>query len=411
MTAAGQAPYSGLRVFDLSHVIAGPFCTHLLADMGADVVRIEPRRGDLMRQLPVAFDDDLSSAFAQYNCGKRSASVDLKTDEGRDIALRLAEWAEVVVENFSPGTLDRLGLSYEAISSRNERVILCSLSTFGAVGPYANLSGFGATAEAYSGLMSLTGEEGGPPMHFGTPLADMNSGVHALAAIGAALHLRAQTGKGTHVDVSSFDSLFTMIDQAVALGEFTRGEWSFGRYGTSHSVTVPSGVVGTADGQYVSYGCPGDALFRALVQAMGEPELADDPRFSIIEARIASRRDLYRRIAAWAATFESADALVEHLARFGVPAARVRTVEENLEDPHLIERGTLSPVEFEGLGPVLVQTAPYRFSGCVVQPQGRAPHIGEHTVEVLRDIVGLNADTIRRYEQQGIVYTYGEQGK
>src|SRR5205814_7212454 len=163
---------------------------------GADVVRIEPRSGDLMRQLPVAFDGDISSAFAQYNCGKRSASVDLKTPEGREVALRLVDWADIVVENFSPGTLDRLGLSYDVMAARNERVILCSLSTFGAVGAYSKLSGFGASAEAYSGLMSLTGEEGGPPMHFGTPLADMTSGVHALAAIGAALYARERTGKG-----------------------------------------------------------------------------------------------------------------------------------------------------------------------------------------------------------------------
>ena len=133
---SSNGPYSGLRVFDLSHVIAGPLCTHLLADLGADVVRIEPRSGDLMRQLPVAFDGDISSAFAQYNCGKRSASVDLKTPEGREVALRLVDWADIVVENFSPGTLDRLGLSYDVMAARNERVILCSLSTFGAVGSW-----------------------------------------------------------------------------------------------------------------------------------------------------------------------------------------------------------------------------------------------------------------------------------
>ena len=406
-----RGPYDGLKVFDLSHVIAGPFCTHLLADMGADVVRIEPRRGDLMRQLPAVYDDDLSSAFAQYNCGKRSACVDLKTEAGREIALRLVEWADVVVENFSPGVLDRLGLSYEVMAARNDKVILCSLSTFGAVGPYSSMSGFGATAEAYSGLMSLTGEEGGPPMHFGTPLADMTSGVHALAAIGAALHMRTQTGKGTQVDISSFDSLFAMIDQAVALGEFTGGKRTFGRYGTTHSITVPSGIVSTADGGYVTYGCPGDALFRSLAEAMGEPALADDPRYATIEARVEHRDDVYARIASWADPFESADALVAHLAQFGVPAARVRAVEENLQDPHLIERGTLSPVEFEGVGEVLVQTAPYRFSDAVVRPQGPAPHIGEHTVEVLRDLVGLDAATICSYQEEGIVYTYREEGK
>lgn len=404
-----SGPFEGLRVCDLSHVIAGPFCTHLLADLGADVVRIEPRRGDLMRHLPIAFDGDLSTAFAQYNCGKRSVSVNLKTDEGREVALGLVRWADVVVENFSPGTLDRLGLGYEVMRAENPSVILCSLSTFGAVGAYAHLSGFGAMAEAYSGLMSLTGEPGGPPMHFGTPLADMNSGAHALGAIGAALFRRARTGEGTCIDISSFDALFAMIDQAVVMGEFTGGTRRFGKYGTRHSTTVPSGVVRTADGEHVTYGCPGDALFRVLAGAMGQPELADDERFATVEARVENQQDVYDRIQTWAEGFPTADQLVGHLAGHGVPAARVRTVTENLGDPHLVERGTLAPVALEGVGEVLMQTAPYRFSGAEARPLGPPPHVGQHTAEVLIDVLGLTPEDVRRLHDAGVAYTYEHQ--
>lgn len=402
-------PYHGLRILDLSHVIAGPFATHLLADLGADVVRIEPRSGDLLRSLPVSYDDDLSSAFAQYNCGKRSVSVDLKEPQGLDVALRLAEWCDVVVENFSPGTLDRLGLSYPVLQERNPDIILCSLSTFGATGPYAGLSGFGAMAEAYSGLMSLTGEDGGPPMHFGTPLADMNSGVHAVAAIGAALYRRQATGSGTHIDISSFDTLFAMIDQAIALPEFTDGARSFGRYGRTHSMTVPSGIVGTADGQYVAYGCPGDKLFAALADAMEQPGFADDERFSTSERRVENQRSLYALIDEWGSRFETADALVALLSSHGISAARVRQVEENLRDPHLIERGTLAPVDFGAKGERLVQTAPYRFVGADVAPGGPAPHVGEHTVPVLRDVLDLDQSRIDRLLDEGIAYSYSNE--
>lgn len=401
-----SGPYDGLRVLDLSHVIAGPFATHLLSDLGADVVRIEPRKGDLLRSLPVSYDADLSSAFAQYNCGKRSVCLNLKEPEGREVALQLVAWSDVVVENFSPGTLDRLGLSFAVLQERKADVILCSLSTFGATGPYAEMSGFGAIAEAYSGLMSLTGEEGGPPMHFGTPLADMNSGVHAVAAIGAALYRRRATGSGTHIDISSFDTLFAMIDQAVALGEFTDGRRSFGRYGRSHSMTVPSAIVGTADGQYVTYGCPGDELFASLADAMGRPELAEDERFTTAERRIENQVALYALIDEWASRFETADALVRLLSSHGISAARIRHVDENRRDPHLIERGTLAAVDFGSRGEHLVQAAPYRFTGADVGPQGAAPHVGEHTVPVLRDVLNLDQQHIDRLLAEGVAYSY-----
>jgi crotonobetainyl-CoA:carnitine CoA-transferase CaiB-like acyl-CoA transferase len=384
------APLEGLRVFDLSQVIAGPLCTRMLADLGADVIRVETADGDLMRGLPIAFEGDLSTAFAQYNVGKRSVGLDLKSDAGRDVALRLAGWADVVVENFRPGTLERLGLGYGALRAHNDDVILCSLSTFGATGPYAGKSGFGLLAEAYSGLMSLAGEEGGPPTHFGTPLADMNSAVHAVAAIGAALFRRERTGAGTHIDISMYDSLYAMIDQAPALGEFTGGERNQGKYGTRHASTVPSGVAAAADGRYIAYGAPGDRMFARVAQALGRPGLTADERFATVEARIANATALYELIEAWAATVPSAEALVERLQVAGVTAAVVRTVEDNRADPHLVARGTLRPFPLDGRE-VLLQSAPLRFSGCEVPPAAPAPHVGEHTNEVLRDVLGLGA--------------------
>ncbi|NKQ53193.1 CoA transferase [Amycolatopsis sp. K13G38] len=398
-------PYAGLKVFDLSHVIAGPFCTRLLADLGADVVRVEQPAGDLMRWLPVAVGapgDHLSSAYAQYNNGKRSIGLNLKEPRGVELALRLADWADVVVENFAPGVLTGLGLGWDVLHERDATTILCSLSTFGAEGPYAHLSGFGLVAEAYSGLMSLTGEDGGPPMHFGTALADVNSAVHAFAAIGAALHHRHNTGAGTHIDISAFDALFAMIDQQPAAGAFTGGEAVRGKYGNRHTTSVPSGVTRCADGSYVSYGMSGDVFFARLVKAMDAPDLADT--YGTSGARVTDPGPLYDRIDEWAATWPTADALVEHLVGHGLSAARVRGVRENLTDPHLLARGTLSPVHYPGHGDVPMQTAPYRFSDAEVRPGKAAGSIAADTAVVLTEVLGLDETAVTALHEDGVIH-------
>ncbi|HZZ51356.1 MAG TPA: CoA transferase [Pseudonocardia sp.] len=398
-------PYAGLKVFDLSHVIAGPFCTRMLADLGADVIRVEQPTGDLMRALPVAVgpsEHHLSSAYAQYNNGKRSIGLNLKDRRGRDLALRLGDWADVVVENFSPGVLDRLGLGWEVLHGRDPRTILCSLSTFGTVGPYSHLSGFGLVAEAYSGLMSLTGEEGGPPMHFGTALADVNSSVHALAAIGAALHHRHRAGEGSHVDISAFDSLFSMIDQQPAAGAFTGGDAVRGKYGNRHTTSVPSGVATCADGSHLAYGMSGDGFFARLCEAMEEPELLES--YGTVAQRVADPDPLYDRIEAWAATWPTADRLVEHLVIHGLSAARIRGVRENLNDPHLIARGTLHPVSYPGHGEVLMPTAPYRISGTEIRPGTPAGPIAGDTRAVLTDVLGIDEPSMAELYDNGVVH-------
>jgi len=402
---AGPGPYAGLRVLDLSHVVAGPFCTRLRADLGADVIRVERRGGDLMRQTPVYFDEDNnSSAFAQYNGGKRLIGIDLKAGAGREVALKLAAWADVVVENLRPGALDRLGLGYVALRARNPRVIMCSLSTFGAFGPLSELSGFGLVAEAYSGLMDLTRQDDGPPTHFGTVLSDMVSGVHGLAAIGAALYRRAATGEGTHIDISAHDALFSMIDQAPAMSAFTGGQRQMGGYGRRHATSVPSGVARVASGEYVAYGMTGDALFARMAAAMEQPDLLEDDRFATTEARLANTSALYERIEAWAAGFPDAEAMVARMAAFGLTAARVRSVQENLDDPHLRERGALQPVEVDGVGEVLMQTAPYRMAGCTVAPGRAAGRVGADTDAVLRDVLGLDEPAVTNLREAGAVH-------
>lgn len=391
-----SGPYEGLKILDFTHVIAGPFCTRLLADLGADVIKVESATGDIMRQLPIEYAPGQTTAFAQYNCGKRSIGLDLKTTAGLDVARGLVGWADVVTENFSPGAMTRLGLGWDQLHELNPRVILLSLSLFGQTGPYSSLSGHGAVAEAYSGLMMLAGEEGGPPTHFGTPLADMTAGVHGVAALGAALYRRAATGLGCVVDISSFDALFSMIDQAFGQAELTGGTREFGRYGSKHPQTVPSGVLGVADGDYVTFGAVGDAAWRQLATAMGRPELGTDPAFAQIEARIANRVELYRLLDDWAATIPDAATMIGLLAAHGLRSARIRRLPENLHDEHLLERGTIQEVDFGQSGRHLVQSAPYRISATTVGPKSGPPALGEHTLEILHDLLGLPEPEVER---------------
>lgn len=373
----------GLKVVDFTHVVAGPFCTRLLADHGATVVKVESFEGDLMRRLQVGFAGDLSSAFAQYNCGKRSIAIDLKRSEGRELARSMCRDADIVVENFSAGTFGRLVGEYDDLKIQNERLIMCSISAFGQTGVHATLPGFGAVTEAYSGLMQLAADESGAPSHFGTPLADMNVAIHAFSTIGIALYSRERTGRGAYIDMSSFDALVSMIDQALATHSVTRGQGVFPPYSRRHQTVVPSAVVRVSSGEWVTFGAPSDVFFARIAKSMGRPELIEDARFTTNDARVENRDELYDLIEAWAATFPDASTMVDELTNSGMPAARVRSYRESAEDEHLIQRGTLSPVDLDGVGEVLVQTAPHRLSAGSVAPRCGPPHLGEHSIKIL----------------------------
>lgn len=390
--AANAAPgaYEGLRVLDFTHVVAGPLCTRMLADHGADVVKVERPGGDMMRHLPVQIGPDLNTHFAQYNCGKRSIALDLRSEQARELVLALCDSADVVVENFKPGTMERLGIGIEAMRKRNPRLVACSISTFGAVGPYASISGYGFIAEAYSGLMYLNGDADDPPSFFGTALADMATGAHAFAAIGAALYRRSVSGTGTHIDISSFDVLVTMIDHAIPLHNLTEGRMRFGKYGTRHPIIVPNGVTQAGDGRYVVYGVTTDAQFQLLCELMGSPALAKDPRYATAAARVQAHEEVYDAVDAWAATVADAEEIVTLLSDAGIAAARVREYTEIATDEHLVSRGTLAPVPFDGRGDVLMPSAPHPMSGLWVAPRGQAPLLGEHTHEVLVGELGLS---------------------
>jgi CoA:oxalate CoA-transferase len=297
----------------------------------------------------------------------------------------------------------RLGLDLEELRRRNPRLVACSVSTFGAVGPASKISGFGFVAEARSGLMVLNGDEGDAPSAFGTALADMNASLHAFGAIGAALYRRSVSGEGTIIDISSYDALVTMVDHAIALHNLTGGERKFGKYGTRHPLIVPNGVTRTADGEYVAYGCAADPHFHALARLMGRPEWGTDPGYATGQARIAVQAEIYDAVDEWAATIATADELVELLAEAGTVGARIRDYTEAATDEHLMARGTLAPVDVRGVGETLLPSAPHPMSGLRVAPAGDAPLLGEHTREVLIGELGLSAERVDELLARGVV--------
>ena len=399
---SNKGAFDGIIVADFGHVIAAPYAARMMADHGADVMKIESFDGDMLRKMEVQYGGDLSSTFAQYNLGKKAIAVNLKDPRGKQIAHDIITKADVVLQNFSTGTFNRLVGTYDDLIKINPKMIMCSISSFGAEGPYADLPGFGFVAEAYSGLMSLASGDDGYPSFFGTALADMNVATHAYAAITTALFRRERTGLGTHIDMSSFDALVVQIDQAMAISAVSNGEKEFPPYSRRHGATVPNSIVRTKDGEHVVYGAPSDDFFRRLCDAMGQPELTQDPRFNSNANRVSNRADLYDIVEKWAASFDTADELVEVLRAQNMACARIRKYTENITDPHLIQRGTLAPVTLDGTHTVYMQTTPHRLQGSPVAPQGPAPHIGEHTRQILQRL-GHRDDDIETLFAHGVV--------
>jgi|694.fasta_scaffold50149_4 crotonobetainyl-CoA:carnitine CoA-transferase CaiB-like acyl-CoA transferase len=399
---AYKGAYDGIVVADFGHVIAAPYAARMMADHGAEVIKIESFDGDMLRRMEVQYGGDLSSTFAQYNVGKKAIAVDLKHPEGKKIAHDIIAKADVVLQNFSTGTFNRLVGTYEDLKKINPTMVMCSISSFGAEGPYADLPGFGFVAEAYSGLMSLAASDDGYPSFFGTALADMNVATHAYAAVTTALFRRERTGEGTHIDMSSFDALVVQIDQAMAISAVSNGDKEFPPYSRRHGATVPNSIVRTRDGEHVVYGAPSDDFFRRLCEAMGQPELTQDPRFNSNANRVANRAALYEIVEQWAASFNTADELVDVLRAQNMACARIRKYTENITDPHLIQRGTLAPVQLDADHTIYIQTTPHRLEGSPVFPQGPAPHIGEHSQEILHQL-GRSESQISQYFQDNIV--------
>lgn len=375
-------PLAGIRVLDLSRVLAGPWCTQCFADLGADVLKIEePTAGDDTRSWGPPYMGGIAAYFTCANRSKRSLAVDLKDERGRALVRALAAHADVLVENFRTGTLDRFGLGYEALAAENPGLIYCSISGYGLSGPQVQRPGYDFVIQGESGLMSITGAADGPPMKVGVAVSDLFTGLYASQAILAALLGRGATGRGQHIDAALFDC------QVAALANVAANTLANGvrpaRYGNAHPNIVPYDVFEAADQPFV-LAIGNDRQFRSLcVDVLERPELALDPRFRRNAERSANRDALIPELRAIFVT-APVEKWLARLAAAGLPSGRVRTVDEALASEQARARGLVHEFAGDEAGPIRVVRYPVRFSDGLPEPR-RPPRIGEGGAEAARE--------------------------
>lgn len=364
-------PLKGITVLDCTHVIAGAYCSMLLADLGADVIKIEPLKGEVTRgraDLPF-------KPYDFVNRNKRAIAVDVSSPEGAEVIQRLAERADIFVENFRPGSLDRFGLGYKSLSEANPRLIYTSISGFGQTGPYRDRGGLDLVAQAMSGIMSFTGEIGSDvPTSAGVPLSDLNSGVFAALGAVSALHHRDRTGVGQYLETSLLESAlaYTLWETGMALTMDVVAE----RAGTRHRLAAPYEALKTANGHLV-VGVNNQKLWKLFCIAIDQPHLADEADFALPHMRVANRDALQRRLEAILADDTTAN-WVERIAAHGVPCGPINTIKEALQDPHVKDRGFLAEVDGRQF-----PRAPINMSRTPVEITRGSARVGEHTREVL----------------------------
>jgi crotonobetainyl-CoA:carnitine CoA-transferase CaiB-like acyl-CoA transferase len=405
------APLAGLRVFDLTRILAGPTATQLLGDLGADVVKIErPGQGDDTRKWGPPFVEerepvgDLERTAAYYlssNRNKRSLTIDIATEEGQALAKRLVAECDIFVENFKVGGLKRYGLDYESIKQVKPDIIYCSITGFGQTGPYAPRAGYDYLAQGMGGLMSLTGEPEGEPIKVGVGIADVMCGMYAVAAILSALHHRHRTGEGQHIDLALLDTQVAWLVNE-GLNYLTSGEVPK-RLGNEHPNIVPYKVLPCADGFFI-LAVGNDGQFRRFCEFAGRPDLPDDPRFATNYQRVLHRRALYETLEALGPS-KTLDEWVDGLSGLGVPCGPVNTLDRVFEDPQIQHRGMKLRMQ-DALtlkGHVDLIANPIKFSGTPIDYRYPPPRMGQHTDELLKEILDLPEEEIARLRKSGAI--------
>jgi len=389
----------GLRVLDLSRVIAGPYCAMLLADLGADVIKLErPGHGDDLRG--IRGREGMSSAFAAINRSKRGIAVDLQHPDGRRIAFDLARRTDVLIENFVPGVAERLGLGYDAVQAANPAVVYASISGFGQTGPYRTRPSYNSIAMGMSGIMSLTGMPGQPPTRPGGSISDLAAALMAFGAINAALVHRLRTGAGQHVDVSLLASTMALLPDPIA-HYFESGRRPE-RVGNRNPYLTPAEAFQAADG-FVVVVITGPAQWPRFCKALGDATLAADPRFATNEARLANHAAFKARVEAVLTKARTAD-WVQRFESHQVAAGPVYELDEVFQDPQVRDMDLVTEVDQPGWGPVRFLGFPFRASATPARIRRPAPQLGEHTAEVLAEI-GLSRDEVARLEERGVIAT------
>jgi len=397
--AAG--PLADVRVVEMGQLLAGPFCGQLLADFGAEVIKLEdPARGDPMRQWGREKPHGLSLWWPVIARNKKSATLNLRHPEGQSLARRLLGTADVLVENFRPGTLERWGLGYDALAERNPGLVLVRVTGFGQDGPYAPRAGYGSIGEAMGGLRYVTGDPSTPPSRSGISIGDSLAGTFAALGALLALHARARTGRGQVVDSAIYEAVLAMTESLVT--EYQVAGYTRERTGAILPNVAPSNVYPTADGQLVLVAANQDTVFRRLAAVMARPELADDPRYASHSARGEHQVELDGLIAGWTATLD-ADRLLAALEEAGVPAGRIYRAADMLADPHYQARQAIVRLADPELGEIAMQNVAPRLSATPGRVAWPGPALGQHNREVYQGLLGLPDEEVERLADQAVI--------
>ncbi|GBD27820.1 Acetyl-CoA:oxalate CoA-transferase [bacterium HR30] len=396
-----SGPLQGIRVIDLTRVVAGPYATMLLADLGAEVIKIE---------LPVKGDDGrygypevsgVPLAFAALNRNKKGITLDIRTEAGKQLLTRLVAKADVLVENFSAGTMDKWGVGYRDLKAYNERLVYVALSGFGQTGPYSQRTSYDIIAQAMGGLMGLTGFADGPPIRGGGALGDFIGGLFTAFAAVCALRYRDHVGTGQFVDVSNMDAILSMTDNWITLTAMTGQRPP--RLGNRHPFTAPYDCFRARDG-WVVIGVGNSALFRNLMAAIGQPELGRDVRFKSPQARLRNSEEIHAIVQEWVAQ-RSVDEVMRVLGPDGanIPCAPVMEMQQLVNDPHVRAREMVVEVPHQQLGQVPVTGIPVKFSESPGAIRWLGPTLGQHNREVYGELLGLSDEDLDRLRQDGVI--------
>ena len=390
----------GIRVLDMSHVLAGPTSTMVLADLGAEVIHIEPPWGDDSRGFG-PFLNGKSAYYVSINRNKKSAVVDIKKNEGKKIIKDLIKVSDVVVENFRPGTMEKLGFSYEEIRKINPKIVYASISGFGhdTIPEYKGRPSYDMIAQAYSGLMSITGPEGGPPVRVGTSVGDIVTGYMCTIGILSDLYYREKTGIGQRIDISMIDSLFFILENAV-LRYTVSGEIPE-PLGTAHPSITPFQAFKTKD-DWIVIPIGNDNLWKKFTEAIGHPELKEKEEYKTNKLRTKNKKKLIPLLEDIISK-KTTDEWLKIFKKYGIPASPINTIDRIVNDPHIKYRNMLVEVEQPDMGKVKIAGSPLKLSETPGRVYSHAPLLGENTLEVLRDILGYSSEKIEELNNKGVI--------
>ena len=392
-------PLKGIRVLDLTRILAGPYATMILRDLGAEVIKIEqPGVGDEARDFG-PFKNDFSLYFMSVNRGKKSITLNLKSPRGKELFLELVKGSDILVENFRPGTMEKLGLDYESLKTHHPSLLYAACSGFGQTGPYAMRGAYDMIIQGMGGIISITGEPDRPPVRVGTSIGDITSALFSAIGILSALRHRDQTGEGQLIDVGMLDCQVAILENAMvryfSTGDIPRP------LGRRHPAITPFEVFESADG-YVVIAIGNNELWRKFCEHVGHSELIDDDRFNTNALRTENHESLFP-ILAEIMCRRTTDTWVEALEAIGVPCGPVNTVDKVANDPQVLARDMIAEVEHNITGTVQIPGIPIKLSETPGQIDAPAPNLGEHTSEVLIDLLGLGAEEVNQLKQNGIV--------